>query len=126
MYYCKPITDRHNSIHFITGLNHLHKIRFGKKKSKVRFGFGKNAWFGRLLIKIQSTLQLRFLDLRVIYEVYGLFNSWKPFVFYRGQFLVIATISKKCPYFATSFCFHGNPGNNLKKFLAFHWLGQTF
>ena len=29
-----------------------------------------------------------------------LFNSWKPFVFYRGQFLIFPTISKKCPYFA--------------------------
>ena len=32
MYFvCKLITDLHNSIHVITGLNHMHKIRFGKK-----------------------------------------------------------------------------------------------
>ena len=40
MYYflCKLITDLHNSIHFITGLTHMHKnsVRFGKKKSEVR------------------------------------------------------------------------------------------
>ena len=33
------------------------------------------------IIKIQSKLQLKFLHLRVIYEVYGLFNSWTPFAF---------------------------------------------
>ena len=37
MYYflCKLITDLHNSIHFITGLTHMHKssVRFNKKKS---------------------------------------------------------------------------------------------
>ena len=31
---CKLITDLHNSIHFITGLNHMHK-------SSVRFGFSR-------------------------------------------------------------------------------------
>ena len=35
----------------------------------------------KFLIKIQSTLQLKFLHLLVIYEIYGLFKSWKPFVF---------------------------------------------
>ena len=43
MYYflCKLITDLHNSIHFITGLSHMHKnlVRFGKK-SEVQFGSG--------------------------------------------------------------------------------------
>ena len=36
--------------------------------------------------------------------------------FHRGQFLIIATVSKKCPYFATRLCFHGNYGigNSLK------------
>ena len=52
---------------------------------------------------MQSTLQLKFLHLRVIYEVYGLFNSWEPFVFYKGQFLIIVTIFKKCPYFAAQY-----------------------
>ena len=45
--------------------------------------------------------------------------------FHRGQFLIIATISKKCPNFATRLCFHGNPGDhgkNLKNFsVAFAW-----
>ena len=36
--------------------------------------------------------------------------------FHRVQFLIIATIFKKCPYFATRSCFHGNHGNNLKIF----------
>ena len=36
--------------------------------------------------------------------------------FYRGQFLIIVTISKKCPYFANRLCFLGNHGNNLKIF----------
>ena len=38
--------------------------------------------------------------------------------FCRGQFLIFATISKKCPYFATRLCFHGNPGNQGNSFLA--------
>ena len=83
----------------------------------LKISISKNPNFA--IIKIQSTLQLEFLHLRVIYEVYGLFNSWKSFVCHRIQFLIIATISNKCPYFATRLCFHGNPGNhgnNLKIF----------
>ena len=38
--------------------------------------------------------------------------------FHIGQFVIdIATISKKCPNFATRLCFHGNHGNNLKNFI---------
>ena len=33
-----------------------------------------------------------------------------------GQFLIIATISIKCNYFATRLCFHGNHGSNLEIF----------
>ena len=54
MYYFlwKLVTDLHNSIHFITGLNHVHKgsIRLGSAKKiggSVWFGFCKNSWFGR-------------------------------------------------------------------------------
>ena len=45
MYYFlrKLITDLHNLINFITGLNHMHK-------NSVWFGFGKNSWFGRFLL----------------------------------------------------------------------------
>ena len=55
MYYflCKLITDLHNLINFITGLNHMQKnsVWFGSaKKSEVRFGFGKNSWFGRFVL----------------------------------------------------------------------------
>ena len=45
MYYflCTLITDLHNSIHFITGLTHMHKssVRFGKKNRRFGSGSGK-------------------------------------------------------------------------------------
>ena len=34
----KLITDLHSSIHFVTGLNHMHKVSVRQKKSEVRFG----------------------------------------------------------------------------------------
>ena len=37
---CQLITDLQNSIHFITGLNHMHKGSVLQKKSEVRFGSG--------------------------------------------------------------------------------------
>ena len=53
MYYflCKLITDLQNSIHFITGLNHMHRSSVRQKKSYVRFRFGKNSLFGRILVQ---------------------------------------------------------------------------
>ena len=50
---------------------HGNQVNFKISISKKNPSFAK--------IKIQSTLQLTFLHLRVIHEVYGLFNSWKPF-----------------------------------------------
>ena len=63
MYYflCKLVTHLQNSIHFITELNHVHKssVWFGSiKKSEVRFGFGKNSWFGRFLITTKTQAEL--------------------------------------------------------------------
>ena len=80
-------------------------------------------------LHLQLQLNLKFLHLRVIFEVYGLFNSWKPFVFFvEANYIIIATISKKCPHFATRLCFHGNPGNhgNNLKIFSVPLLGQTF
>ena len=50
---------------------HGNKVNFKTSISKKIPNFA--------IIKIQSTLQLKFLRLRVIYEVYGLLNSWKAF-----------------------------------------------
>ena len=61
---------------------------------------------------MQSTLHLKFLHLRVIYEVYAFSTHGNHLFFHKGQFLVIATISKKSPNFATRLCYHGNPGNH--------------
>ena len=49
---CKLITDLHNSINFITGLTLMHKSSVQQKKSEVRFGLGKNSWFGRFLVTV--------------------------------------------------------------------------
>ena len=49
MYYflCKLITDLQNSIHFITGLNHMHRSSVRQKNRR----FGKNSLFGRILVQ---------------------------------------------------------------------------
>ena len=78
-------------------------------------------------MKIQSnTLQLKFLHLRlrVIFEVYGFFNSWKPFDFPEASVFIIATISKNV-LFVFRLCFHSNPGNNGNNLKIFS-VGQTF
>ena len=71
------------------------------------------------IIKIQSTFQLNFCTYELFLRFMAFSTHGNYSFFHRGQFLIIATISKKCPYFATRLCFHGKPGNhgnNLKIF----------
>ena len=38
------------SVRDSAGFGQFGSVRFGKKKSEVWFGFGKNSWFGRFLV----------------------------------------------------------------------------
>ena len=82
---CKLITDLHNSIHFIHWTRSYGQ-KFGSAKKiggSVRFGLGKNSWFGRFLVGI-IVLVLTMLFL-LAYGTVSKISYWNFLAFNPGE-----------------------------------------